>query len=138
MVYSNPALVFLFGTMWPFCVLILTYSQYIFLGSFWVNFKLSVQLWHKMMIFTVFYSYSVETVWGVSLQFPVGGCSIQVELYVVSFFFINHCYLTLILFSFLFRKEQNITKMKSNKLSSNWSSSFWSFTHHQKTYLQKM
>ena len=52
--------------------------------------------------------------------------------------FINHCYSTLILFSFLFRKEQYITKMKSNKLSSNWSSSFRSLTHHQKTYPQKM
>ena len=44
------------------------------------------------------------------MQFPVGGCFIQVGLYVVSFFFINHCYSTLILFSFLFRKEQHITK----------------------------
>ena len=56
----------------------------------------------------------------VSLQFPVGDCS-------CSFLFINHCYSTLILFSFLCRKEQHIMKMKSDKLSSNWSSSFWSW-----------
>ena len=103
------------------------------LASLSINFELSaILLWHKIaFFFTAFDSYSVETVSVVSLQFPMGDCLIQGLT--VCFFFINHCYSTLILFFLLFRKE-----IKSNKLSSNWSSSFWSLTHHQKTYQQKI
>ena len=55
----------LFYAMSPFCwfcLLVLTKSSCIFLGSFWINSKSSDQLWHKIAFFTAFDSCSVETV----------------------------------------------------------------------------
>ena len=101
------------------------------LASFWVNFKLSDQLWHKIAFFYSIWLLFCGNCFSSVLAIPYGWL-LNTGL-TVCFFFINHCYSTLILFSLLFRKE-----MKSNKLSSNWSSSFWSLTHHQKTYQQKM
>ena len=90
------------------------------LASFWVNFKLSDQLWHKIAFFYSIWLLFCGNCFSSVLAIPYGWL-LNTGL-TVCFFFINHCYSTLILFSLLFRKE-----MKSNKLSSNWSSSFWSW-----------
>ena len=122
-----------------FSVLFLCYVTILFdfeesmhlLASFWVNFKLSDQLWHKIAFFYSIWLLFCGNCFSSVLAIPYGWL-LNTGL-TVCFFFINHHYVTLILFSLLFRKE-----MKSNKLSSNWSSSFWSLTHHQKTYQQKI
>ena len=90
------------------------------LASFWVNFKLSDQLWHKIAFFYSIWLLFCGNCFSSVLAIPCGWL-LNTGL-TVCFFFINHCYSTLILFSLLFRKE-----MKSNKLSSNWSSSFLEF-----------
>ena len=90
------------------------------LASFWVNFKLSDQLWHKIAFFYSIWLLFCGNCFSSVLAIPCGWL-LNTGL-TVCFFFINHHYVTLILFSLLFRKE-----MKSNKLSSNWSSSFLKF-----------
>ena len=55
----------LFYAMSPFCwfcLLVLKKRQWIFLASFWITFKLSYQLWHKIALFTAFDFCSVQTV----------------------------------------------------------------------------
>ena len=130
---SNSALVFCFYAVTLLLILFIGINKESMhlLASFWVNFKLSDQLWHKIAFFYSIWLLFCGNCFSSVLAIPYGWL-LNTGL-TVCFFFINHCYSTLILFFLLFRKE-----MKSNKLSSNWSSSFWSLTHHQKTYQQKI
>ena len=130
---SNSALVFCFYAVTLLLILFIGINKESMhlLASFWVNFKWSDQLWHKIAFFYSIWLLFCGNCFSSVLAIPYGWL-LNTGL-TVCFFFINHHYATLILFSLLFRKE-----MKSNKLSSNWSSSFWSLTPHQKTYQQKI